>query len=68
MKQTGDAPPVDKYYSGENQKPGLYKIYHDSTASGHPGYEKTLELIQRLYWWPTMKQDIKEYVESCETC
>ena len=27
-----------------------------------------MELILRDYWWPRISQDVKRYVEGCETC
>ncbi len=32
---------------------------HDHITAGHPGIEKTKELILREYWWPKMKKDRK---------
>ncbi len=42
--------------------------HHDSTTMGHPGIEKTRELIQRSYWWPAITKDVDKYVKSCQTC
>ncbi len=36
--------------------------------AGHPGIEKTKELVLREYWWPKMKKDIENYICACETC
>ncbi|SJL04326.1 uncharacterized protein ARMOST_07692 [Armillaria ostoyae] len=36
--------------------------------AGHPGIEKTKELILRDYWWPKLKKDVETYVRGCETC
>ncbi len=41
---------------------------HDHITAGHPGIEKTKELVLREYWWPKMKKDIENYVHTCETC
>ncbi len=41
---------------------------HDHITAGHPGIEKTKELILREYWWPKMKKDIENYIHACETC
>ena len=42
--------------------------HHDSPLAGHPGNEKTLELVLRDYWWPSVKYDVRKYVEGCTTC
>jgi Reverse transcriptase (RNA-dependent DNA polymerase)/RNase H-like domain found in reverse transcriptase/Integrase zinc binding domain/gag-polyprotein putative aspartyl protease/Zinc knuckle len=39
---------------------------HDD--SGHMGVDKTLELIQRYFWWPRLSADVREYVETCVVC
>jgi hypothetical protein len=35
---------------------------------GHPGQFKTLEMVQRNFWWPGMSNFIKAFVEGCTTC
>ena len=41
---------------------------HDSPAAGHMGEDKTLHRVQSLWWWPTLKQDVKAYVARCDSC
>jgi hypothetical protein len=41
---------------------------HNFPAAGHFGYNKTLELISRDFWWPQMWKDVKEFVSSCDIC
>ena len=41
---------------------------HDFPAAGHFGFNKTLELISRDFWWPQMWKDVKEFVLSCDVC
>ena len=41
---------------------------HDFPAAGHFGYNKTLELISRDFWWPQMWKDVKDFVLSCDIC
>ena len=42
--------------------------YHNSLVAGHPGYEKTLDLLQCNYYWPGMATTVKEYIARCDTC
>ena len=42
--------------------------HHDSLVARHPGYEKTLDLLQHNYYWPGMATTVKEYVARCNTC
>jgi len=46
----------------------ILRSRHDSYTAGHLGHEKTIELITRDYYWPRMRQFIKEYINTCDTC
>jgi hypothetical protein len=54
--------------NNEEIKAKIVKEHHDSIAAGHPGRHKTLELISRNYWWPSMSQFIDRYIEACDNC
>ncbi|KAF8759769.1 hypothetical protein RHS01_01831 [Rhizoctonia solani] len=41
---------------------------HDALAAGHPGQARTLELVSRNYYWPSLKKFVNSYVSHCETC
>lgn len=41
---------------------------HNTAIAGHPGRTKTLDVIQRSYWWPRITQDVAAYVQACELC
>ena len=41
---------------------------HDTQYAGHLGVKKTLELIQRDFYWPTVQADVTAYVQTCEEC
>ncbi len=40
---------------------------HDSPSARHFGYNKTMELISRDFWWPQMWKIVKDYVTTCDT-
>jgi hypothetical protein len=46
----------------------ILKELHDSPYAGHQGVKKTLALVRRHYWWPTMLADIERYVLTCHLC
>jgi hypothetical protein len=46
-------------------KQHIIQSHHDSPVHGHPGISKTIQLTERLYWWPKMRQEITEYVKGC---
>ena len=41
---------------------------HNSLYGGHFGTEKTVHLLERTYWWPTVAEDAARYVQECLTC
>jgi hypothetical protein len=41
---------------------------HDSPLAGHAGQAKTQEMVTRNYWWPTIKNDVEQYVKGCTIC
>ena len=46
----------------------IISSHHDSTVAGHPGYQKTQELIERQYYWPGLASDVCTYVARCDCC
>ncbi|KAH0603046.1 uncharacterized protein H6S33_008050 [Morchella sextelata] len=42
--------------------------HHDRPVAGHLGRDKTLELIDRNYWWPGMSTDVANFVKTCDVC
>ncbi|QRW20751.1 Retrotransposable element Tf2 protein [Rhizoctonia solani] len=52
----------------ESLKEQLLREFHNSPLAGHPGQQRTLELVSRNYWWPGMKSSAKEWVECCPIC
>lgn len=42
--------------------------FHDSPMGGHLGQDKTLEAIQRTYYWPDMENSIRHYISHCDMC
>lgn len=46
----------------------LIQQNHDSPAAGHPGRSKTIELLQRQYYWPNLQKDVERYIRNCHPC
>jgi hypothetical protein len=45
----------------------LYEL-HDAPYSGHQGVTKTLKSVTSLYWWPNIRQYVKNYIQQCGSC
>ncbi len=41
---------------------------HDSPVAGHGGVARTHALVAKDFWWPGMRNYIKNYVQTCEVC
>ena len=51
-----------------NLKRGIIYLFHDTPSAGHPGISNTLKILQRDFWWPTMRTDVEQYVKGCGKC
>jgi hypothetical protein len=40
---------------------------HYSRVAGHFNVEKTVEVMQRHFCWPKLRQDVNKYIRSCTT-
>ena len=41
---------------------------HEMPYFGHPGYQKTITVARKQYFWHGMKKDIAEYIARCQKC
>ncbi|KAK7883132.1 hypothetical protein WMY93_029306 [Mugilogobius chulae] len=41
---------------------------HTSRFACHPGTRRTLVLLKRHFWWPSMEKDIRAYISACTVC
>lgn len=41
---------------------------HNPPLSSHRGFAKTLKKVRRLYYWPGMSDDARNYVAKCDVC
>uniref|UniRef100_A0A3B3HIF1 Gypsy retrotransposon integrase-like protein 1 n=1 Tax=Oryzias latipes TaxID=8090 RepID=A0A3B3HIF1_ORYLA len=41
---------------------------HTSRVSCHGGVRRTLNLLRRRFFWPSMEKDVREFVAACTTC
>jgi len=49
-------------------KRAIIRELHDAPYSGHPGIAKTIKLVQKDFYWGSMLQDVKKYIQSCHSC
>jgi hypothetical protein len=41
---------------------------HKKPYSGHPGYQKMITPLRKLFYWPNMKGKTLEYLDRCQDC
>ena len=52
----------------ETLVPEILKICRSHSLAGHPGIQKTCDIVSKNYFWPHCSQQTKEFVLNCETC
>lgn len=45
---------------------GLLRIFHDEQC--HVGMDKTIDSIQKHFWFPHMRSTVKKYIKHCLIC
>ena len=45
----------------------LQQVY-DGPLGDHSGYLKSLYRVQRDFYWPKLRADVRKYVKECDTC
>nr|XP_054599305.1 uncharacterized protein LOC129163965 [Nothobranchius furzeri] len=63
----GTGPP-QKLYVPTRVRGDLIHWAHTAKFSIHPGVGRTLALIRRTFWWPSMYKDVREYINACSIC
>jgi hypothetical protein len=58
----------DRIYIPKDLRLEILKLCHDDSLSGHFGFRKTFVRLSMDYWWPTIRKDCKNYVETCQIC
>ena len=46
----------------------VLSIVHDVPFAAHLGVDKTLERLQRKFYWPRMRRFVRKYVSTCDSC
>ena len=54
--------------NNEELRMSLIRKNHDDHLAGHGGTAKTTELDSRQYYWPGLREMIKQYVKNCNIC
>jgi len=52
----------------ENMHTELLQEIHDQPSTSHPGNRRTIDLIQRFYYWPGHRATVRQYIRNCHAC
>ncbi len=52
----------------EASRVAVLEAMHDHAASGHMGVDKTMQLILRNFWFPSLRATVAHFIASCRTC
>lgn len=70
--QAGEAGPSDCptncLYVPNSVRSQVMQWGHYTKLSCHPGPGRTEKFIGRRFWWPSMKEDITKFVQTCPVC
>ena len=56
----------NRIFVPEKLKAEVMAKFHNNL--GHKGKQRTIEQIAKRYVWPEMRQDVENFVASCDTC
>ncbi|XP_068227562.1 uncharacterized protein [Palaemon carinicauda] len=51
-----------------NYRRKLLELAHDNLLSGHLGINKTFKKLSDLFFWPSLRRDVKKFVKTCKVC
>lgn len=72
-KETIDLKTItDQHYKqtvqDKEEQLSIMKTRHSNLAAGHFGRMRTYEAVSRDFYWPKMRKDIENFVDSCIIC
>jgi len=55
-------------YVPQSLRREVFAQHHDTKVMGHQGIDRTLERIQRIYYFPKMRNYVEEQIRKCSDC
>ncbi len=60
--------PENRLYIPKSVRAQVLQWAHTSLFACHPGISRTLEFLQRRFWWPAVKTEVTAFVKDCPVC
>lgn len=60
--------PEKIYVKDTRMKKSILEKSHSAPTGGHLGIEKTYRTIKLKYFWPKLKNDVRELIKNCPLC
>ncbi len=52
----------------EKLKDLVFQNLHNAKTAGHMGVKRTLSCVKERFYWPGLKEAVKQWCEKCDTC
>jgi hypothetical protein len=52
----------------QDRKARIIREMHSDPVGGHQGINRTVDRIKLYVSWPNMREDVTNYIRTCETC
>jgi hypothetical protein len=46
----------------------ILREMHNVPYVGHPGYQKSIAVVQKQYYWPQMRKEVVDFIAKCLEC
>jgi hypothetical protein len=56
------------YLPTDELRVNILKERHEASLAGHLGQDKTVHLIARDFFFPSMQEFIRRFICTCDTC
>ena len=60
--------PPESLYIPSDLRSEVLLWAHSSKLTCHPGIQRTKEVVQHRFWWSTLAEDTRSFVNACPTC
>uniref|UniRef100_A0A8D3E3V3 Gypsy retrotransposon integrase-like protein 1 n=1 Tax=Scophthalmus maximus TaxID=52904 RepID=A0A8D3E3V3_SCOMX len=60
--------PPNRLYVPPSLRSDVIQWAHASKLTCHPGIQRTCDVILQRFWWSTLQEDTKEFVNACPIC